>query len=374
MTTLPEIYEQKLASGAFAADEGQRRAVGALTALSESLSGNAPAFFLRFFRKTPAAPKGLYLHGGVGRGKSMLMDMFFAAAPVEKKRRVHFHAFMLEVHDFMHERRTAREKGEQAQRAGAKNKQGVDGDLIAAADKIAAEARLLCFDEFQVKDVADAMILGRLFTELFERGVVAVITSNIAPDDLYADGLQRDRFLPFIDLLKTKLDILHFTGEIDYRLRRLRELQVYFWPHDADAHKELDKIFRAVSDDEAGAPLDISVKGRIIAVPRAAKGVAAFTFAELCEQPKSAVDYLELSKRFRVFIVENIPKLDDARRDAVLRFVTLVDTLYDSHARLAVSAAAPPEKLYTGTEHAGVFGRTVSRLMEMQSRAYRDQT
>ncbi len=360
MQTLTGIYDQKLKAGTLAPDPDQQHAVAVLERLRLALAAHTPAGWWPFARKFEA-PKGLYLHGGVGRGKSMLMDLFFETAPVDKKRRVHFHAFMLEVHDFMHERRahrTARDR--------------IDGDLIAAADKIAKDARLLCFDEFQVRDVADAMIIGRLFTALFARGVTVVMTSNIPPDELYAGGLQRELFLPFIELLKQNLTVFSFTGDTDYRMRKLRELQVYFWPYDSDAHVELDKIFKTISDGLEGAPLDIPVKGRIIHVPRAAKTVAAFTFAELCEQPKSALDYLELVKRFKVFVVEKIPRLDDMKRDAVTRFITLIDTLYDNHAMIAISAAAAPDKIYTGTDLAQVFERTVSRLMEMQSRAYRD--
>lgn len=360
MQTLTDIYDQKIKAGSIGPDPEQQRAVAALEQVRAALAEQKPARWWPFV-KTPKAPKGLYLHGGVGRGKSMLMDMFFAAAPVKNKRRVHFHAFMLEIHDFMHERRLHR-----------KAQDRIDGDLIAASDKIAGEAQLLCFDEFQVKDVADAMIIGRLFTALFARGVTVVMTSNIPPDDLYAGGLQRELFLPFIALLKQNLTIFSFSGDIDYRMLKLRELKVYFWPHDSDAHAELDKIFKTISEGSDGASLDITVKGRIIHVPRAAKLVAAFTFAELCEQPKSALDYLELVKRFRVFVVEEIPRLDDMKRDAVTRFITLIDTLYDNHAMIAISAAAPPEQLYTGTDLAQVFERTVSRLMEMQSRAYRD--
>lgn len=360
MQTLTDIYDQKLKAGIIAPDPDQHRAVTALEQLRATLAEAKPSGWWPFGKKSPA-PKGFYLHGGVGRGKSMLMDMFFAAAPVAKKRRVHFHAFMLQVHDFMHDRRQHRREQDR-----------IDGDLIAAADNIAGEARLLCFDEFQVKDVADAMIIGRLFTALFARGVTVVMTSNIPPDDLYEGGLQRELFLPFIELLKQNLTVFSFTGTTDYRMRKLRELQVYFWPHDGDAHAELDKIFKTVSGDVEGAPMDIAVKGRVIHVPRAAKTVAAFTFAELCEQPKSALDYLELVKRFKVVIVEQIPRLDDMKRDAVTRFITLIDTLYDNHAMVAISAAAPPDQLYTGTDLAQVFERTVSRLMEMQSRAYRD--
>ncbi len=333
-------------------DADQQRAMEALEKLCRDLQ--SPRGFLR-----RTNPKGFYFYGGVGRGKSMVMDLFFATAPVEKKRRVHFHAFMLEVHDFLHEARQTR------------GPESIDGDLIACADKIAAGARLLCFDEFQVKDVADAMILGRLFTALFERGVVVVMTSNIAPDDLYADGLQRDRFLPFIALLKQKLNVFHFSGDKDYRLNTLREGQLYFWPHDEDAAREMDKILNAMADGRPVEPLDISVKERIIHVPAAVREVAAFTFEELCGQPKSALDYLELVKRFHVFFVKDVPKLDDNRRDATTRFITLIDTLYDHHVHLVISAAAAPDQLYRGDDNAAVFARTTSRLIEMQSREYR---
>lgn len=363
METLPDIYEEKIRKGEVSADGDQRHALGALEALRKSLAGYRPGMRAGFLRRKVSAPKGFYLHGGVGRGKSMVMDLFFAAAPVEKKRRVHFHAFMLEVHDFLHALRSSRAKGE---------KDRIDGDLIAAAKKIAAEATLLCFDEFQVKDVADAMILGRLFTALFDQGVVVVMTSNIAPDQLYEGGLQRDRFLPFIRLLKERLNVVAFTGETDYRMRRLRDLNVYFWPHDADARRQMEEIFTTIAGSDKGAPVDIPVKGRIIHVPHAAKRIARFTFAEICETPKSALDYLELARRYSVFVVEDVPRLDDARRDAVNRFVTLIDTLYDNRAKIVMSAAAPPPAIYEGEENARVFERTVSRLIEMQSREYRE--
>lgn len=370
MTTLLDIFEQKQQTGGLTPDADQRRTLEGLESLRLALAGYDPARKTGWlFRKRPAAPKGFYLYGGVGRGKSMVMDMFFAAAPVKAKRRVHFHAFMLEVHDFLHDLRSNRA----ALRAGKKAEQeSVDGDLITVADKIAAEATLLCFDEFQVKDVADAMILGRLFTALFERGVVFVITSNIAPDELYLDGLQRDRFLPFIALLKEKLNVFHFTGATDYRLRRLRELKVYFWPHDRDAAEQLDGIFKAVAGSDEARSLDIDVKGRKIHVTKAAGRVAAFTFAELCETSKSALDYLELVKNYSVFVVYNVPKLDDNRRDATTRFITFIDTVYDNHAHVALSAAAAPADLYRGDFHAKAFERTASRLVEMQSREYRE--
>ncbi len=364
MTTLLDIYEQKRGAGELAADADQLYAVEALDQLAKSLHGYVPRpRKVGLFSRRPApVPKGFYFYGGVGRGKSMVMDLFFASAPVAKKRRVHFHAFMLEVHDFLFTLRSSR----------TKQNDRIDGDLVLAAEHFARDAALLCFDEFQVKDVADAMILGRLFTALFDLGVVVVMTSNIAPDDLYADGLQRDRFIPFIELLKERLNVVAFTGETDYRLRHLRDLKVYFWPHDADAHRELQGIFKTIAGSDAGKPLDITVKGRTIHVPLAGKRVAFFTFAELCDTPKSALDYLELAKRFSVFIVENVPRLNDSRRDATVRFITLVDTLYDNHAKIVLSAAAPPGELYRGDDNAKVFERTVSRLMEMQSREYRE--
>jgi len=362
MTTVLEAYEQKLAAGVLHPDPVQAEAVAALDGLARALAADAPVR-RGLFRKASPAPKGYYFHGGVGRGKSMVMDLFFAHVPLARKRRVHFHAFMLEVHDFLHAQRVARRKDEKTR---------IDSDLIACADDIAARATLLCFDEFQVRDVADAMILGRLFTALLARGVVVVATSNIAPDDLYKDGLQRDRFLPFIALLKQKLHVAEFAGHTDYRLGRIAGRKVYFWPHDADAHAAMQGIFEAVADGAPAAPQEIHVKGRVIHVPRAAREVACFTFADLCEQPRSALDYLELTKLYRVIVVENVPQMDDARRDAALRFATLVDALYDHHIVLVMSAAQPPESLYRGTVHAGVFGRTVSRIIEMQSRAYRE--
>jgi len=351
MIKIEEAYREELAEGALQPDADQLKAVQALEKLCRDLQ--APRGFL-----VRVKPKGFYFYGGVGRGKSMVMDLFFATVPVKKKRRVHFHAFMLEVHDFLH---NARSSGV---------KESIDGDLIACADKIAAEARLLCFDEFQVKDVADAMILGRLFTALFERGVVFVMTSNIAPDELYADGLQRDRFLPFIGLLKRKLNVFHFTGGKDYRLNTLREGQLYFWPNDEDASREMDKILKTMADGKPVEPVDIVVKERVIHVPAAVRDVAAFTFEELCGQNKSALDYLELVKRFKVFFVKDVPKLNDNRRDATVRFITLIDTLYDHHVHLVISAAAAPDQLYRGDDNAAVFARTASRLVEMQSKEY----
>lgn len=351
MTSINDAYKKMIDGGLLAPDPRQKDAVTALEKLSLRMVEKNGGLF----RKKQPPARGIYLQGSVGRGKTMVMDLFFKHAPVDKKRRVHFHAFMLEVHDQLHKLR-----GEMS----------TDDLLLHVANIISKNTRLLCLDEFQVKDVADAMILGRLFTALFDRGVTIVMTSNVRPDDLYEDGLNRDSFLPFIALLKACMDILTFDGERDYRLQRLAGKKTYFWPHDSDAAQSLEDIFDALADGDEAAPRDISVKGRVIHVPKQARRVAAFTFDQMCCDNKSAVDYLELLKHYDAFVISNVPKLGDADRNAALRFITLVDTLYDHHARLALSAAAPPEQLYAGHDHQKIFTRTVSRLNEMQSRQY----
>lgn len=372
---LLNIYNGKVAKGILRNDPVQRDVLVQLDDLAEQLQGYHPApskpaglkRYWPFGKKQDghSVIKGFYLYGGVGRGKSMVMDLFFTHVDVEKKRRVHFHAFMLEVHDFLHQQRQNRKNNPQ------QDSDRIDADLIRFADDLAKKTWLLCFDEFHVDDVADAMILGRLFTALFDRGVIVVMTSNIEPQDLYKDGLQRDRFLPFIDLLYQKTDIVHFNGDVDYRLGRLRDLNVYFWPDDKDARQSLNDIFLTISDGAKGAPQEITIKGRQLYVPRAEKEIAWFDFSDLCEQPKSALDYLELAKRFRVILVQGIPKLNDTKRNETKRLMTLIDTLYDHHVFLAVTAETPPEKIYNGQEMAFAFDRTISRLMEMQSREYR---
>lgn len=353
MTDLRALYAQKIASGALVHDVEQATAVEALDVLANSLKKKRRVLG----GNLPPHTQGAYLHGGVGRGKTALMDMFFASAPLQHKRRVHFHAFMIDVHDFLH-----------AQRAKKKEK-GMDDALIACAAHIAKIAKLLCFDEFQVQDVADAMILGRLFAALFDKGVTIVITSNTAPDELYADGLQRDRFLPFIALLKERLHILPFTGRTDYRMTGLKKASVYFSPADENATHELDKIFLALSGSDTGGPVVIKAKGRNIQIPRASKDTAMFSFRVLCEEPKSAVDYLEIVKNYKTLIMSDVPKLEGKGRDVALRFVNLIDTLYDAKARLIISAAAPPEEL-AGADAPPAMVRAISRLIEMQSTAW----
>ena len=306
-------------------------------------------------RSEPAAeaPKGIYIHGAVGRGKSMLMDLFFETAPVVRKRRVHFHAFMTEVHDRAHRMR---------KRAG--------DPIPGLAAAIAEEAALLCFDEFQVDNIADAMILGRLFEALLARDVVVVATSNTPPADLYRNGLQRERFLPFIDMLQQRLRVLELAGDGDHRLARLRGRQVYHAPLGPAAEAELDRAFRDLTDLERGAADTVSVRGREVAVPEAARGVARFHFDDLCRQPLGAGDYLVLAARFHTFILAGVPAMRPEDRNEARRFINLIDALYEARCNLVLSAAAGPDRLYPLGLGADIFRRTTSRLIEMQAEDY----
>jgi cell division protein ZapE len=300
------------------------------------------------------APVGLYLCGPVGRGKSMLMDLFFRSVPNLRKRRVHFHAFMVEVHDRIERERRAQ----------------TDWPIAKVAQDLASEAALLCFDEFQVEDIADAMILERLFRALFDAGVVVVATSNRAPDELYEHGLQRERFLPFIVLLKQRLYVLELDSGRDYRLARLHGKPVYHCPLDEAAHDALEHAFAELTDGASAAGATLTVKGRPLVVPRAARGVAWFAFADLCAQPLGAADYLAIAERFAAVIVEGIPRLSPQQRNEARRFNILIDTLYEPRTLLMASAEAPPEEIYTAGDGTFEFRRTVSRLIEMQSEEY----
>ncbi len=357
-------YRARVDRGDLKPDPAQAAVAARFEALHTALARYRPAerngWLARLgLARAPAPPRGLYLYGGVGRGKSLLMDLFFASAPVAHKRRVHFHAFMLEVHARLHKWR---------QKAPAERDS--KDPIPPLANKLVAEAWLLCFDEFQVTNIADAMILGRLFDALFARGVVVVATSNTAPDDLYAGGLQRERFLPFIDLIKAKLDVVVLDAGQDYRRGLIKGMQVYYTPLGAAASAALDEAFARLTGGAAGQPEELAVQGRRVVVPRAAKNVAMAHFAELCERPLGAADYGAMAARFHTLILDGLRAIGVDERDVARRFVTLVDELYEHRTKLICAAAAVPASLYPAGLHAAEFGRTVSRLYEMQSEAY----
>jgi cell division protein ZapE len=370
-------YRAGLRQGTITPDPAQELAVEKLQSLHNALAGYRPAageagWLARFgLRRRPSwawsggdsgpedhqPRQGLYIFGEVGRGKSMLMDLFFAAATIPGKRRVHFHEFMRDIHAEIHRWRQAPTRG------------GAD-PIPKLARAIASEAWLLCLDELQVTDIGDAMIVGRLFQCLMDDGVVVVITSNRAPKDLYKDGLQRDRFLPFIGLIESRLDILELNSERDYRLGRKRGLRVYHTPADESAETALELAFARLTEGVAAVPHIVEVNGRAVRVPLAAVGVARFSFAQACATALGPSDYLQLAGRYHTVILAAIPVLSPAKADEARRFVTLIDALYDRRVTLICSAAAPPERLYPEGVGAFEFQRTVSRLMEMQSEAY----
>lgn len=303
----------------------------------------------RFFRKEPEATKGLYLWGGVGRGKSMLMDLLIEAVDTPAKRRVHFHAFMQEIHAAMH----------------AARQNGVDDAISPAAAAVSDEVRLLAFDEMQVTDITDAMIVGRLFEKLFAAGVVVVTTSNRPPDDLYRNGLNRQLFLPFIALLKERMEVHELCGATDYRHNRLAGEDAYFAPADAHAREAIEAIWKGLTGGRS-EPLTLRVHGREVMLPAFHNGVARATFWDLCGRPLGPADYLALADAVRVLIVEDIPRLSAENYNPARRFVTLVDALYEARVRLIASAADEPERLYIEGEGSFEFARTASRLREME--------
>jgi cell division protein ZapE len=355
------VLERRVAEGALASDPAQHRAAVALQDLHDRLRGAAADGLLGrlrgLFGKAPEPQRGLYIHGPVGRGKSMLMDLFFAGAPLRPKRRVHFHAFMQEVHDLIHRWR-------QGERAWVVGRPSGDDPIPAVAARIAQDARLLCFDEFQVTDVADAMILGRLFSALFGLGVVVVATSNVPPDRLYEGGLNRQLFLPFIALLKQRMAVCHLHSPTDWRLRDTDGAPSYFTPLDAAADARMDAAWDALTggDDE---PATIAVKGRKLIVPRASAGYARFGFADLCERALGAPDYLALAARYEVVFLDRIPRLKPEQRNAARRLIVLIDALYEARVRLFCSAAAAPDRLYAEGDGVAAFARTASRLVVM---------
>jgi cell division protein ZapE len=346
-------YRKAVADGTLKPDPAQERAAAKLQALSAALKSYRPGRTL--FGRVRKAPRGLYLWGDVGRGKSMLMDLFFDATPARTKRRVHFNAFMVDTHARLH---AERESGRHAD------------PIVPVAKRIADEALLLCFDEFQVSDVADAMILGRLFEQLFERGVVVVATSNTRPERLYEGGLNRQLFLPFIAMLEAKLDVVELDGGVDYRRLLMSELNVYLTPLGPETDAAMDKAWRRLTGQAGGSETTLTVLGRALHVTCAAKGVARFSFAALCLQPLAAADYLAIAHAFHTVMIDRIPQMTPAMRDAARRFIVLVDTLYDERVKLICSAEVRAEQLYVDGDGAEAFQRTVSRLIEMQSREY----
>lgn len=313
-------------------------------------------------RKKPAPVRGVYVWGSVGRGKTMLMDLFFETVPVQRKRRVHFHEFMAEVHARIHQWRQQKKR----------NKVSGEDPIGPVAEALAEQAWLLCFDEFIVTDIADAMILGRLFTALFEKGVVIVATSNVEPENLYEGGLNRALFLPFVALLKDRCVVCELDGEKDFRLEKLSGAPVYYVPPDDAARASLDKAFRLVSGAAKGSPVDLEVLGRSVHVPQAHKNVARFHFDDLCVKPLAAVDYLVIAENFHTIVVDGIPVMEQEQRNEAKRFINFVDTLYDNKVKLIASAQAEPPELYKGTSGWEVFEfeRTASRLIEMRSESY----
>jgi len=344
-------YRAALAERGFSADPSQQAAVGRLQRLADELAAPAGGFLARLFGKTTPAPRSVYLWGGVGRGKSFVMDCFFEAVPEPRKRRVHFHAFMQEVQNDLRRLNHAPDP------------------LARVVERIASEARLFCFDEFHVSDIADAMILGRLLELLLDAGVVFVMTSNYPPDGLYPNGLQRQRFIPTIELMKRRFDVLEVDSGTDYRLRALEDMQTWIVPDDAAAEARLADDFLRLAQQPAQAG-EIEVLERTLPVRGRASGVIWFDFATLCDGPRSQNDYLEIAREHHTLILSSVPRLGPAEASAARRLTWLIDVLYDCRVNLVVSAAVEAHEVYVEGQNAHEFTRTVSRLIEMRSREY----
>ena len=349
---LTEIYETRVADGKLRADPAQHGILPQMEDTRLWLEDHAAkkrGLLGGLFSKPAQPPRGLYLWGGVGRGKSMLMDLFFDATEIEAKRRVHFHAFMQDIHRGMH----------------AARKKGVEDALAPVADDLVHDLRLLCFDEMQITDITDAMIVGRVFEKLFAAGVVIVTTSNRPPDGLYKDGLNRALFLPFIDLISDRLVVVELESPTDYRQHRLEGAKVYFQPA-ASAKDDIAAIWADLTGGAGGAPLRLPVNGREVELPRFANGIGRASFWELCAKPLGPADYLAIARAVRVLILEDIPQLSSYNYNEAKRFVTLIDALYEARVRLICSAADVPERLYLEGSGSFEFERTASRLREMQ--------
>jgi len=367
--SIKALYAARAAAGDIEPDPAQEIAVARLDALNERLAtyrlarkSSSLGWLFGNREKEKAHIKGLYMFGEVGRGKTMLMDMFFDTCPAKRKRRVHFHEFMAEVQDRINDYR---------RRIKAGDVKDEDPIALVAAD-VADTSWVLCFDEFHVTDIADAMILGRLFTRLFDLGVVTVATSNVAPENLYAEGLNRALFLPFIALMQERLDVIRLNSRTDFRMEKIAGGKVWHVPADRIADAAIDEAWRRLTAGHPGAPLDLTVKGRTLHIPMAALGTARFSFHDLCEQPLGAIDYLKIAHDFHTVIVEHIPVISEEKRNEAKRFILLIDTFYDAAVKIIASAATEPAGLYLGTEgfEALEFKRTISRLNEMGSEAY----
>jgi cell division protein ZapE len=351
--TLTQVYDRLAHAGGLRADAAQRAVLPELQRVREGLeasNGRRGGLLGGLFGRAPEPVRGVYLWGGVGRGKSMLMDLFHDNVAIRAKRRVHFHAFMQEVQAALH----------------AARKTGVDDAIRPVAEKIAEEVRLLSFDEMQITDIADAMIVGRLFQMLFDQGVTIVTTSNRVPDDLYKDGLNRGLFLPFIALLKERMAVIELESEIDYRQHRLQGAQVYFTPAGHAATEAIGRMWLELTGGGGDGPLKLAVNGRTVELPDHRSGVARADFWDLCGQPLGPADYLAIAGAVRVLILDDIPHLTASNYNEAKRFVTLIDALYEARVRLICSAADEPERLYVEGAGAFEFERTASRLREMQ--------
>ena len=368
MTAIAALYRAKTASGLIQFDPAQAAAVELLGVLANRLKDWRPGKARFLFGRPEPAPQGLYIHGAVGRGKSMLMDMFFEVAPVARKRRVHFHAFMQEVHAGVSAWR-AMGDGDRKQQPNFVKGSG-DDPIPPVAKAIADAAWLLCFDEFQVTDIADAMILGRLFEQLWMRQVVVVATSNRHPRDLYLNGINRQLFLPFVAMLEEHLDLHALDGLRDYRLQRLESQPVYHTPRDGAAFAAMDQAWSRITQGAEPRAIVLNIAGRELVIHRAAAGCARMSFEDLCVQPLGAGDYLALAKRFDTLFLEGVPILTPDKRNEAARFRILIDALYENRTKLVMSAEAEPDRLYSQGDQAFEFERTASRLYEMRSHAY----
>jgi cell division protein ZapE len=360
MIDLLAAYQHRIDANELRPDPAQLEALTVLQEYADRLKGYrpvTPSLLARLFPVSPQTPKGLYIYGDVGRGKSMLMDLFFDAVEVEKKRRVHFHQFMLEIQERLYDLQ----------------KEEAPDVLPRVARDIAAGAWLLCFDEFHVGNIADAMILGRLFEAMLDAGVVVVSTSNWPPNQLYKDGLQRDRFLPFIDLIEKRMRIYRLDGAVDHRFETTKSLPCYFYPLNDEHTRRLQDIFFRLTDDAEPEPITLPVQGRAIRITHAAKGVGFFNFDELCLSPLGAADFLAIAKCLHTVIIDGIPRMAERGRNEIMRFTNMVDVFYEAKVKLYVAAAAPLSEMAPTNELAFPFQRTISRLVEMQSDGYRQE-